>query len=94
MIVECANVLWAKEGRGTIDRDLASAALAAIRAAPIDLLPAGGHIAGAQAIAFDLDQTVYDSSISQSRLASARRCSQPTAHLPPPQPTTGCTGRP
>jgi predicted nucleic acid-binding protein len=59
MIVECANVLWAKQRRDTINRDLASAVLAAILAAPIDLLPAAGYIAGAQAIASDLDQTLF-----------------------------------
>ena len=34
LIVECANVVWAKARRGVLGRDLAGAALAAIQAAP------------------------------------------------------------
>jgi len=61
LTVECANVLWAKARRGFMTRELAGSALAAIRAAPIQLLPAAAYASAAQSIAFDLDQTVYDS---------------------------------
>jgi predicted nucleic acid-binding protein len=61
LAVECANVLWSKARRGALTRDLARTALDAILATPIRLLPSAPHVAAAQTIAFDLDQTAYDS---------------------------------
>lgn len=61
LFIECANVLWVKARRGNLSVDDAKAAYAAIEAAPIRPIPIHLHAAAAQSIAFDLDQTAYDS---------------------------------
>ncbi len=61
LFVECANVLWTKVRRKILSKPGAEAALAAIGKTPIRAVPLLPHLLTAQAIAFDLDQTVYDS---------------------------------
>lgn len=61
LIVECANVLRTKARRGQISPTDARAALAAIQAAGVQLFAANDYAAAAQVLAFELDQTVYDS---------------------------------
>ena len=61
LIIECANVLWVKVRRGIMAGRDARAGLDAILATPVQLLPSARHAVAAQAIAFDLNQTVYDS---------------------------------
>jgi predicted nucleic acid-binding protein len=58
--IECANVLWVKTRRGHIEAVDARAALAAIEATPIRVLPSAPIIAPALEIALDLDHAAYD----------------------------------
>jgi len=61
LFIECAKVLWVKARRGNISAADAKAAYAAIEATPIRPVPAHLYAAAALSIAFDLDQTAYDS---------------------------------
>lgn len=61
LAIECANVFWAIARSGKLSRELARGAVDAILATPIRLRPTGDYASAAQAIAFDLDQTAYDS---------------------------------
>jgi predicted nucleic acid-binding protein len=61
IFIECANALWTKVRRNQIARSDAIAAFAAIEAAPISSVASRAHVASAQSIAFELEQTAYDS---------------------------------
>jgi predicted nucleic acid-binding protein len=69
LVVECANVLWAKVRRGVLDAEAARGGLGLILSAPIQLLASSYYVQAAQAIAFDLDRTVYDSLYLAAALA-------------------------
>jgi len=69
LAIECANVLWAKARRGILTGENARAGLGVILAAPVLLLPSSQYVVAAQAIAFDLGQTVYDSLYLAAALA-------------------------
>lgn len=60
LLAECANVLWAMARRKQISPADAAAGFAAIESAPVRLIPVRSHAKAAQALAFELDQTVYD----------------------------------
>ncbi len=60
MFIECANVLGVKARRSEITRPQAKEAIAAICATPIRSIPVRDHVAAAQALALELDQTSYD----------------------------------
>jgi predicted nucleic acid-binding protein len=77
MFVECASVLAMKVRRGLLSRADASIALALIDDMPIRSAPSRGHVRAAQAIAFELDQTAYDS--LYLAVAIALRCDLVTA---------------
>jgi predicted nucleic acid-binding protein len=61
LFVECANVLWVKARRGQINSADARAAMLAIEGAPVRPVAIKPNAGAAQAIAFELNQTAYDS---------------------------------
>ena len=61
MFVECANVLAIKTRRGVLTEADAAMAMSLIDAFPIRAVPSRAHVYAAQAIAFELRQSAYDS---------------------------------
>lgn len=60
MLLEVANVLWAKVRRGALSRSDADAAFRTLAAVPMALTPLSELIRPARSLAFALDLTVYD----------------------------------
>lgn len=60
MLVEVANVLWAKVSRQVVTRAEADAAFEAIAAVPVAFTPLGELTRPARSLSFALDLTVYD----------------------------------
>lgn len=60
MLLEAANVLWAKSRRGALSRAEADAAFQALAAFPLVLTPLAELTRPARSLAFALDLTVYD----------------------------------
>ncbi len=60
MLLEAANVLWAKARRAVLSRAEADAAFQALAAVPLVLTPLAELIRPARTLAFALDLTVYD----------------------------------
>ena len=79
LMVECANVLWTKARRRVLTREQASVRLAGIKSVPMVQLPSDDYVIAAQAIAFDIDHSVYDS--LYLALALAERAILVTADL-------------
>lgn len=60
MLLEVANVLWAKARRGVLSRAEADAAFEALAGFPLVLTPLAELTRPARSLAFALDLTVYD----------------------------------
>ena len=60
MLLEAANVLWAKARRGVLTRSEADAAFQALAAVPLVLTPLAELTHPARSLSFALDLTVYD----------------------------------
>lgn len=77
VLLEVANVLWAKVRRQVLTRPQADAAWEAVAATPLALAAVAGLIEPARALAFALDLTLYDA--TYVALAERRGCPLATA---------------
>lgn len=71
LMLECANVLAQKVRRGLMDHEAARAGLRWIEAAGVILRSSATHVAEAQRLAMDLQQSAYDALYLAVALAEA-----------------------